>query len=59
MRPYDPFTDNQIAKRAPQTIGAPFLLCRDFLSTNFGAIGSTRFPFQDPRQIQFALKLYF
>ena len=31
----------------------------DFLSTNFGAIGSTRFPFQDPRQIQFALKLYF
>jgi hypothetical protein len=31
----------------------------DFLSTNFGAIGSTRFPFQDPRQIQLALKLYF
>ena len=31
----------------------------DFLSTNFGAIGSTRFPFQDPRQIQFGLKLYF
>jgi hypothetical protein len=31
----------------------------NFLSTNFGAIGSTRFPFQDPRQIQFALKLYF
>lgn len=31
----------------------------NFLSTNFGKIGSTRFPFQDPRQIQFALKLYF
>ncbi|HEV2348302.1 MAG TPA: TonB-dependent receptor [Terriglobia bacterium] len=31
----------------------------DFTSTNFGKIGSTRFPFQDPRQIQFALKLYF
>jgi hypothetical protein len=31
----------------------------NFLSTAFGAIGSTRFPFQDPRQIQFALKLYF
>ncbi len=31
----------------------------DYLSTAFGAIGSTRFPFQDPRQIQFALKLYF
>jgi hypothetical protein len=31
----------------------------DYLSTNFGKIGSTRFPFQDPRQIQFALKLYF
>jgi len=30
-----------------------------FTSTNFGKIGSTRFPFQDPRQIQFALKLYF
>ena len=31
----------------------------NYLSTSFGAIGSTRFPFQDPRQIQFALKLYF
>jgi len=31
----------------------------NYLSTAFGAIGSTRFPFQDPRQIQFALKLYF
>ncbi len=31
----------------------------DFLSPNFGKIGSTRFPFQDPRQIQFALKLFF
>ena len=31
----------------------------DFLSANFGRIGSTRFPFNDPRQIQFALKLYF
>jgi hypothetical protein len=31
----------------------------DYFSTNFGKIGSTRFPFQDPRQIQFALKLYF
>lgn len=31
----------------------------DYLSSNFGKIGSTRFPFQDPRQIQFALKLYF
>ncbi|HEX5413246.1 MAG TPA: carboxypeptidase-like regulatory domain-containing protein [Terriglobia bacterium] len=31
----------------------------DFLNTNFGKIGSTRFPFKDPRQIQFALKLYF
>jgi len=31
----------------------------DYLSTNFGKIGSTRFPFQDPRQIQFALKVYF
>ena len=29
------------------------------LSTAFGAIGSTRFPFQDPRQIQLSLKLYF
>jgi len=26
---------------------------------HFGEIGSTRFPFNDPRQIQFALKLYF
>jgi hypothetical protein len=31
----------------------------DFLDANFGKIGSTRFPFNDPRQIQFALKLYF
>ncbi|MGH9404576.1 MAG: TonB-dependent receptor domain-containing protein [Terriglobia bacterium] len=31
----------------------------NYTSTNFGKIGSTRFPFQDPRQIQFALKLYF
>ncbi|HXJ91862.1 MAG TPA: TonB-dependent receptor [Terriglobia bacterium] len=31
----------------------------DFLSTAFGQIGSTRFPFNDPRQIQFALKLYY
>lgn len=31
----------------------------NYFSTNFGKIGSTRFPFQDPRQIQFALKLYF
>jgi len=31
----------------------------DYLSSNFGKIGSTRFPFNDPRQIQFALKLYF
>ena len=30
-----------------------------FNSTNFGKIGSTRFPFLDPRQIQLALKLYF
>jgi hypothetical protein len=30
-----------------------------YTSTNFGKIGSTRFPFQDPRQIQFALRLYF
>ncbi len=30
-----------------------------YTSTNFGKIGSTRFPFQDPRQIQFALKLFF
>jgi hypothetical protein len=31
----------------------------DFQDQNFGVIGSTRFPFNDPRQIQFALKLYF
>jgi len=31
----------------------------DFLNAAFGQIGSTRFPFNDPRQIQFALKLYF
>jgi len=31
----------------------------DYLSTNFGKIGSTRFPFLDPRQIQFSLKLYY
>ena len=31
----------------------------DYLDANFGKIGSTRFPFKDPRQIQFALKLYF
>jgi hypothetical protein len=31
----------------------------DYLDSNFGKIGSTRFPFKDPRQIQFALKLYF
>ncbi|HUI43337.1 MAG TPA: TonB-dependent receptor [Terriglobia bacterium] len=31
----------------------------NFFDPHFGAIGSTRFPFQDPRQIQFALKLYF
>lgn len=31
----------------------------DFLDANFGRIGSTRFPFKDPRQIQFAMKLYF
>ena len=31
----------------------------DFLNSSFGEIGSTRFPFNDPRQIQFALKLYF
>lgn len=31
----------------------------DFTNSNFGRIGSTRFPFNDPRQIQFALKLYF
>jgi galactose mutarotase-like enzyme len=30
-----------------------------YTNTNFGKIGSTRFPFQDPRQIQLALKLYF
>ncbi|HEV2248070.1 MAG TPA: carboxypeptidase-like regulatory domain-containing protein [Terriglobia bacterium] len=31
----------------------------DFLNANFGQISTTRFPFKDPRQIQFALKLYF
>jgi hypothetical protein len=31
----------------------------NFFNPAFGAIGSTRFPFQDPRQIQFALKFYF
>jgi hypothetical protein len=31
----------------------------DFTNPNFGKIGSTRFPFNDPRQIQFALKLSF
>ncbi len=31
----------------------------DFLNTAFGQIGSTRFPFNDQRQIQFALKFYF
>jgi Carboxypeptidase regulatory-like domain/TonB dependent receptor-like, beta-barrel/TonB-dependent Receptor Plug Domain len=31
----------------------------DFTNSNFGKIGGTRFPFNDPRQIQFALKLYF
>lgn len=30
----------------------------DFLSNKFGQIGSTRSPFNDPRQIQMALKLY-
>jgi hypothetical protein len=31
----------------------------DYLSSNFGKSGATRFPNQDSRQIQFALKLYF
>lgn len=31
----------------------------DFRNTAFGQIGSTRFPFNDQRQIQFALKLYY
>jgi len=31
----------------------------NFTSSNFGEIGSTRFPFNDPRQIQFALKFLF
>ena len=31
----------------------------DFTSSNFGKIGGTRFRPYDPRQIQFALKLYF
>ena len=32
---------------------------RDFLDPAFGQIGSTRFSPNDPRQIQFALKLYY
>jgi hypothetical protein len=31
----------------------------DYLDSTFGEIGSTRFPYKDPRQIQFALKLNF
>jgi len=31
----------------------------DFLDPAFGQIGSTRFAPNDPRQIQFALKLYY
>ena len=31
----------------------------DYTNSNFGVIGSTRFPFSDPRQIQFALKVFF
>ena len=31
----------------------------DWFSSNFGKSGATRFPYQDSRQIQFALKLYF
>jgi hypothetical protein len=31
----------------------------NFTSSNFGEIGSTRFAPYDPRQIQFALKLYY
>ncbi len=31
----------------------------DYLDSTFGEIGSTRFQFKDPRQIQFALKLFF
>ena len=31
----------------------------NFTNSNFGQIGSTRFAPFDPRQIQFALKLYF
>jgi hypothetical protein len=31
----------------------------DFTNPNFGKIGSTRFAPYDPRQIQFALKVYF
>jgi Carboxypeptidase regulatory-like domain len=31
----------------------------DFQDVNFGKIGSTRYQYNDPRQIQFALKLYF
>ena len=31
----------------------------DYTNSNFGKVGSSRFPFNDPRQIQFALKVYF
>jgi hypothetical protein len=31
----------------------------DFLNSNFGKSGATRYAPFDPRQIQFALKLYF
>ena len=31
----------------------------NFTNSNFGQVGSTRFAPFDPRQIQFALKLYF
>jgi hypothetical protein len=31
----------------------------NYTDSTFGEIGSTRFPFKDPRQIQFALKLFF
>jgi galactose mutarotase-like enzyme len=31
----------------------------NYLNSNFGEIGSTRDSPQDPRQIQFAMKLYF
>jgi hypothetical protein len=39
--------------------GRPLPGSTDFMDANFGRIGSTRFPFNDLRQIQFALKLYF